>query len=143
MRIRRTRDCHDYRFSLQLRVKRLLHRNEEGIQINMENTASHETVYKLAHRAAKANFSSFCDLIIDQSVFLQKLFPSSISISTLVQNMFHPYPFQVPSKFPLWFHRGSILVPSSSSMPGSTIGSPWEITEAWTMEHGTCMELKM
>jgi len=27
----------------------------------MEDTASHETVYKLAHRADKANFSSFCD----------------------------------------------------------------------------------
>jgi len=47
----------DYRLSLRLRVKRLLHRNEEGIQINMENTASHETVYNLAHRADKANFS--------------------------------------------------------------------------------------
>ena len=46
---------HDYRLSLQLRVKRLLHRNEEGIQINMEDTASHKTVYKLAHRADKAN----------------------------------------------------------------------------------------
>jgi hypothetical protein len=46
----------DYRLSLQLRVKHLLHGNEEGIQINMENTASHETVYKLAHRAYKANF---------------------------------------------------------------------------------------
>ena len=50
--------AHDYRLSLQLRVKHLLHRNEEGIQINMENTASHETAYKLAHRADKANFSS-------------------------------------------------------------------------------------
>ena len=47
----------DYRFSLQLRVKHLLHGNEEDIQINMEDTASHETVYKLAHRADKANFS--------------------------------------------------------------------------------------
>jgi hypothetical protein len=47
--------AHDYRLSLQLRVKRLLHRNEEGIQINMENTPSHGTVYKLAHRADKAN----------------------------------------------------------------------------------------
>jgi hypothetical protein len=45
-----------YRLSLQLRVKHLLHRNEEGIQINMENTASHETAYKLAHRADKASF---------------------------------------------------------------------------------------
>jgi hypothetical protein len=36
-------------------AKRLLHRNEQGIQINMEDTASHETAYKLAHRAAKAN----------------------------------------------------------------------------------------
>jgi hypothetical protein len=26
----------------------------------MENTASHETVYKLAHRADKANFSVNC-----------------------------------------------------------------------------------
>jgi len=50
----------DYRLSLQLRVNRLLHRNEEGIQINMEDTASHERVYKLAHRADKANFSRFC-----------------------------------------------------------------------------------
>jgi hypothetical protein len=33
----------DYRLSLQLWVKRLLHRNEEGIQINMEDTASHGT----------------------------------------------------------------------------------------------------
>jgi len=33
----------DYRLALQLRVKRLLHRNEEGIQINMEDTAGHET----------------------------------------------------------------------------------------------------
>jgi len=48
----------DYRLSLQLWVEHLLHRNEEGIQINMEDTASHETVYKLAHRADKANFSS-------------------------------------------------------------------------------------
>jgi hypothetical protein len=46
---------HDYRLSLQLWVKRLLHRNEEGIQISMEDTASHEAAYKLAHRAAKAN----------------------------------------------------------------------------------------
>jgi hypothetical protein len=45
----------DYRLSLQFWVKRLLHRNEEGIQVNMEDTASHETVYKLAHRADKAN----------------------------------------------------------------------------------------
>jgi len=45
----------DYRLALQLRVKRLLHRNEEGIQINMEDTAGHETAYKLAHRADKAN----------------------------------------------------------------------------------------
>jgi len=48
----------DYRLSLQLRVKRLLHRNEEGIQINIKNTVSHETVYKLANRADKANFSA-------------------------------------------------------------------------------------
>jgi len=51
--------AHDYRLSLQLRVKHLLHRNEEGIQINMEDTASHETVYELAHRA-DANFSPDC-----------------------------------------------------------------------------------
>jgi len=50
----------NYRFPLQLWVKHLLHRNEEGIQINMENTASHETVYKLAHRAEQAKFSSDC-----------------------------------------------------------------------------------
>jgi len=49
--------AHDYRLSLQFWVKRLLHGNEEGIQINMEDTASHETVYKLAHRVDKANFS--------------------------------------------------------------------------------------
>ena len=55
--------AHDCRLSLQLRVKHLLHRNEEGIQINVENTASHETVYKLAHKAAKANFSSKSDLL--------------------------------------------------------------------------------
>ena len=55
--------AHDYRLLLELWVKRLLHRNEEGIQINMENTASHETVYKLAHKAAKANFSSKSDLL--------------------------------------------------------------------------------
>ena len=53
--------AHDYRLSLQLRVKHLLHRNEEGIQINMENTASHKIAYKLAHRADKANFSSKSD----------------------------------------------------------------------------------
>jgi hypothetical protein len=47
--------AHDYRLSLQLRGKRLLHRNEEGIQINMEDTARHVTAYKLAHRADKAN----------------------------------------------------------------------------------------
>jgi len=46
----------DYRLSLQFWVKRLLHGNEEGFQINMEDTASHEIVYKLAHRADKANF---------------------------------------------------------------------------------------
>jgi len=48
----------DYWLPLRLWVKHLLHRNEEGIQINMENTTSHETVYKLAHRADKSNFSS-------------------------------------------------------------------------------------
>ena len=48
----------DYRLSLQLWVKHLLHRNEEGIQINVKNTASHETAYKLAHRVDKANISS-------------------------------------------------------------------------------------
>jgi hypothetical protein len=53
----------DYRLSLQLRVKHLLHRNEEGIQINMEDTASHETVYKLAHRADKTNFPLACDYL--------------------------------------------------------------------------------
>jgi len=53
----------DYRLSLQLWVKHLLHRNEEGIQINMEDTASHETVYKLAHRADKANFLAFCSAV--------------------------------------------------------------------------------
>jgi hypothetical protein len=46
-----------YWLSLQLRVKHLLHGNEEGIQINMEDTPSHKIVYNLAHRAAKANFS--------------------------------------------------------------------------------------
>jgi len=71
----------DYRLSLQLRVKRLLHRNEEGIQINIEDTASHKAAYKLAHRADKANLlvgfliqllvgllsnlSSECDLCFD------------------------------------------------------------------------------
>jgi hypothetical protein len=40
------------------------YRNEEGIQINMEDTPSHETVYKLAHRADKANFSSKSDSTI-------------------------------------------------------------------------------
>ena len=54
----------DYRFSLQFWVKHLLHRNEEGIQINMENTACHETIYKLAHRADKANFSQKRDATI-------------------------------------------------------------------------------
>jgi hypothetical protein len=53
--------AHDYRLSLQIRVKHLLHRNEEGIQINMENTPSHKAVYKLAHGADKANFSSKSD----------------------------------------------------------------------------------
>jgi len=48
----------DYRFSFQLWVEHLLHRNEEGIQINMENAECHGTVYKLAYRADKANFSS-------------------------------------------------------------------------------------
>ena len=38
----------DYRLSLQIWVTHLLHRNEEGIQINTEDTPSHETVYKLA-----------------------------------------------------------------------------------------------
>jgi len=50
----------DYWLSLQFWVKHLLHRNEEGIQINMEDTARHETAYKLAHRADKANFLRFC-----------------------------------------------------------------------------------
>jgi len=45
----------DYRLSLQLWVKHLLHRNEEGIQINVKNTAGHKTAYKLTHRADKAN----------------------------------------------------------------------------------------
>jgi len=36
----------------------LLHRNEEGIQINMEDTPSHEILYKPAHRADKASFLS-------------------------------------------------------------------------------------
>jgi hypothetical protein len=49
----------DYRLSLQLWVKHLLHRNEEGIEINMEDTASHKTAYKLAHGADKANFSLY------------------------------------------------------------------------------------
>ena len=35
--------AHDYRHPLQLRVKHLLHRSEEGIQLNIEDTASHET----------------------------------------------------------------------------------------------------
>jgi hypothetical protein len=48
----------NYRLSLERWFKRLLHGNEEGIQINMENTASHETVYKLAHRVDKANLQS-------------------------------------------------------------------------------------
>ncbi len=48
----------DYWLSLELQVKHLLHRNEEGIQINMEDTASHETAYKLAHGSDKANFLS-------------------------------------------------------------------------------------
>jgi hypothetical protein len=51
--------AHDYRLPLQLRVKRLLHGNEEGIQIDMENTTSHEAVYKLANRADRANFSLY------------------------------------------------------------------------------------
>jgi hypothetical protein len=41
-----------------MEIQRLLHRNEGGIQINMENTPSYETAYKLAHRACKATFSS-------------------------------------------------------------------------------------
>ena len=60
--------AHDYRLPLQSWVKHLLHGNEEGIQINMEDTASHETVYKLAHRADKANFSSFCDYLTLQYI---------------------------------------------------------------------------
>jgi len=56
-----TATADDYRLSLQFWVKRLLHGNEEGIQINMEYTGSHETLYKLAHRADKANFSSKSD----------------------------------------------------------------------------------
>jgi hypothetical protein len=43
-----------------LRVKHLLHRNKEGIQINMEDTANHETVYKPAHGADNANLSLDC-----------------------------------------------------------------------------------
>ena len=50
----------DYRLSLQLWVKHLLHGNTEGIQVNMEDASNRETVYKLAHRADKANFSSSC-----------------------------------------------------------------------------------
>jgi len=50
--------AHDYRLSLQFWVKHLFHRNEEGIQIDMEDTASHETIYKLAQRADKASFAS-------------------------------------------------------------------------------------
>jgi hypothetical protein len=60
--------AHDYRLFLQLRVKRLLHRNEEGIQINMEDTASHETIYKLAHKADKANPWSDCNPIFSRIV---------------------------------------------------------------------------
>jgi hypothetical protein len=52
--------AHDYRLSFQLWVKCLLHRNEKDIQIDMEDTASHETAYKLAHKAKQANFSSDC-----------------------------------------------------------------------------------
>ena len=52
--------AHYYRLSLQLRVKHLLHRDEEGIQVNMEYTASHKIVYKLVHRADQANSSANC-----------------------------------------------------------------------------------
>jgi len=34
----------------------------------MEDTASHETVYKLAHRADKANFLAFCDSLTLEDV---------------------------------------------------------------------------
>jgi hypothetical protein len=52
--------AHDYRPSLQRGVKHLPHGNEEGVQIDMEDTPSHVTAYKLAHRADKANFSLDC-----------------------------------------------------------------------------------
>jgi hypothetical protein len=43
----------------------------------MENTARHETVYKLAHRADKANFSSECDSTILTVVQFAKLHTNS------------------------------------------------------------------
>jgi len=51
----------DYRLPLQLWVKHLLHGSEEGIQINMEDTASHKIVYERAHRADKAHSLVLCD----------------------------------------------------------------------------------
>ena len=52
------------------RVKRLLHRSEEGIQINMENTPSHETVYNLARRADNANNSELCVISIHLTIVI-------------------------------------------------------------------------
>jgi hypothetical protein len=50
----------DYRLPFQRWVKRLLHRNEEGIRVNMERTPRHQTGYKLADRPDKADFPGDC-----------------------------------------------------------------------------------
>ena len=52
--------CGHLRYDMSLsvscqRVKRLPHRNEAGIQINMQSVANHVAAYKLAHRPDKAN----------------------------------------------------------------------------------------
>jgi len=75
----------DYRLSLQLRVKHLLHRNEEGIQINMEDTASHETAYKLAHGSDKANFSSKSAPPILAFVQFTELHKNSFCVTHLIR----------------------------------------------------------
>ena len=72
----------------------------------MEDTASHEAVHELAHRADKANFSSFCDLTISDAMLSR-----SVPL----------FQFQVPSSTVLWFSvLWFCLRSSGAQVAGST-----------------------
>ena len=68
----------------------MLHGNEEGIPINMEDIACQEVVYKLAHRTDKADFApesalTFLTVVSSGSSAIIKTTPKQLLIVVYVE----------------------------------------------------------